>query len=302
MRIPSFQRTRMLTPTAGERLTGHPAVVLLCSLLVLQISRYGGSLLASAGRSLLSQSLNRSVLLLLALFATVVTVICVLLYCLIAERRSLLSLGFSKKGALAEYAGGLMGGIALFGLSVLLCMLTGTLTLSPTAVRPSPVMLLLFFIAFVIQGMSEELFCRSFLMISLSRSLPLWVCVTVNALLFSLLHLGNPGISLLSLVNILLFGLFASMVTLRRGSIWLVGGLHSMWNFAQGNLFGVPVSGNGGFPSPLTSTLTDGGWQSLVNGGDFGLEGGLAVTAVLAAACMAALFMPTKKGEIATDP
>jgi membrane protease YdiL (CAAX protease family) len=134
-------------------------------------------------------------------------------------------------------------------------------------------------------------------MVSLSRRWPLWACALTNALLFSLLHLGNPDVSVIALVNIFLFGLFASMLTLRRGSVWMVGALHSMWNFAQGNLFGIPVSGLRGSPSPLESEFVPGTWQTLLNGGDFGLEGGLAVTLALLVGCAVLLLTPTKSAE-----
>ena len=300
MRIPSLHKTRMLTPTAEERLTRHPAVVILCFLPVLLLSELGRSLLLAVGEGLISDSHDRSLSLLLSLFATVATVGVVLLYCLVVERRSPLSLGFSKKNAPLEYAGGLLGGLLLFSFPILLCLLTGALTLSATAL-PSWGMVGLFLVSFLVQGLSEELLCRSYLMVSLSRSLPPWLCVTTNALLFSLLHLGNPNVSGLAILNIFLFGVFASLLTLRRGSIWMVAGLHSMWNFAQGNLFGIPVSGLDGLPSPLTATLTEGRWQSLVSGGSFGLEGGLAVTVTLILACGVAVLMPTKKDEIAED-
>jgi membrane protease YdiL (CAAX protease family) len=177
-------------------------------------------------------------------------------------------------------------------------MACGTLTVRVAPTAPSLGLLALFFIAFLIQGMSEELLCRSYLMVSLSRGLPLWACAVINALLFSLLHLGNPGISIIALLNIFLFGLFASLLTLRRGSIWMVGALHSMWNFAQGNFFGIPVSGIFGSPSPLVSVSKNGTWAELINGGSFGLEAGLSVTVMLAAACAAVWFLPTKKTEI----
>jgi hypothetical protein len=45
--------------------------------------------------------------------------------------------------------------------------------------------------------------------------------------------------------------------------------------------------------------MGEGKWQTLVGGGAFGLEGGLAVTAVLAVACAIVLFSSTKKAEIA---
>ena len=301
MRIPSFQKTRMLTPTAGERLTGHPAVVILCFILVMLLSGGGQSLLYAAGKTLLPPRSGPSALLLLSLFSTIVMVGLVLLYCLVLEKRSPLSLGFSKRGAAREYAIGLAGGVVLFSLPVLLCLTTGTLTLSPAAASPSWEMLLLFFVAFLIQGLSEELLCRSYLMVSLSRSLPLWLCVVLNALIFSLLHLANTHLTAIALINIFLFGIFASLLTLRRGSIWMVAGLHSMWNFAQAILFGLPVSGIKGLPSPLIAERIDGGWKNLIRGGAFGLEGGLAVTVTLILACGVVLFMPTKKSEISGD-
>ncbi len=297
MKLPSFKKTNMLIPTPKERLTRHPAVVLLLFIPVMLLSQLGRDLFYDAAIGLFPES-SFPVRLLLQIFATVSTVAVVLLYCLLAERRTLGSLGFTGNGALAEYGIGLLGGFALFGGAVLLCVACGTLTLRVASVAPSPVLLILFFVAFLIQGMSEELLCRSYLMVSLSRGWPMWACVVANALLFSLLHLGNPGISVIALLNIFLFGLFASLLTLRRGSIWMVGALHSMWNFAQGNFFGIPVSGIAGSPSPLVSVFETGTWAELVNGGAFGLEAGLAVTVILAAACAVALLMPTKKSEI----
>ena len=263
------------------------------------VTQGGRTLLTDAALLLLPGRPDVTTYLIISLFATLATVAVVLLYCLLAERRSLLSLGFTKRGAGVEYAVGILGGIVLFGLPVLLCMAAGTLTLTPAEPAPSLLPLLLCLVGFLIQGASEELLCRSYLMVSLSRGLPPWVCAAINALLFSLLHVGNPNVSAIALVNIFLFGILASILTLRRGSVWMVCAVHSMWNFAQGNLFGIPVSGLAGLPSPLRAEIAEGGWQTLVNGGAFGLEGGLAVTVVLVTACAVVLLLPTKKAEVA---
>ena len=288
----------MLTPTPKERLTAHPAVVLLLFIPVLLLTRLGREALTTVGLSPFPTPVTSAVYLTVSLFATLATVAVVLLYCLLAEGRSLLSLGFTRRGAAVEYAVGILGGLVLFGLPVLLCVVTGTLTLTLAEPAPSLLPLLLCLGGFIIQGASEELLCRSYLMVSLSRGLPLWACAVINALLFSLLHLGNPGISVIPLVNIFLFGIFASLLTLRRGSVWMVCAIHSIWNFSQGNLFGIPVSGMAGLPSPLRAHVAEGNWQSLVNGGVFGLEGGLAVTVVLAVACIVVLLLPTKQSEL----
>lgn len=301
MKIPAFEKTNMLTPTSKERLTSRPVVVLLLFLVTMTVAELGRTLLALPCTLLIPNGMTGSRYLLISLFATTATVAVVLVYCLAIERRTLASLGFIRRGAVNEYAVGLLAGLGLFGLPVLLCVVTGAVTLSPAAHTSSLILLPLFFVGFLIQGMSEEMLCRSYLMVSLARKWPLWACAVTNALLFSLLHLGNPGVTAIALINIFLFGLFASLLTLRRGSIWMVGAIHSMWNFAQGNLFGVPVSGLTGSPSPLVTKMGEGKWQTLVNGGSFGLEGGLAVTIVLAAACVTVWFASTKKSEIVNE-
>ncbi len=300
MKLHPFEKTHMLCPTRKERLTASPAVVLFFFLPVMLITQYGRSGLLSLVIRLWPGSPSLHTQLLIMLYATAVTVAAVLLWCLLGERRTLSSLGFAPRGSLSEYGLGLLFGLLLFGAAVMVCVAAGTLTLTPAEGSLPFGLLLGFFLGFVIQGMSEEMLCRSYLMVSLSRGLPLWACAVINALLFSLLHVGNPGVSPIALVNIFLFGLFASCLTLRRGSIWMVGALHSMWNFAQGNLFGIPVSGLTGLPSPLRAEIAEGKWQALLNGGAFGLEGGLAVTGVLAVACVILLFLPTKKSEVAS--
>ena len=301
MKLPVLSKTRMLTPTPEERLTARPAVVLLLFTLVMFLSQLGRMAVELLAVFLIPNSLSGTTRILITLFATAVTVAAVLIYCLAVERRSPVSLGFVRRGAVWEYAVGLLGGLLMFSLAVLLCVWTGSLTLVPSPEAPAAPLMALCLLGFLIQGMSEELLCRSYLMVSLSRGWPLWACAIANALFFSLLHLGNPGVSPVALINIFLFGLFASFLTLRRGSIWMVGGLHSMWNFAQGNLFGIPVSGLVGIPSPLRAVLAEGSREAWINGGAFGLEGGLAVTAVLGVSCIAVLLIPTKRSEISEN-
>lgn len=298
-KLPPFEKTRMLTPVPGERLTNRPLVVLGLFLVVMLTAQMGGWLLSLLSTLLIPNSLSKSIQMLISLFTTTATVATVTVYCLVFERRNLRSLGFIRRGAVAEYAIGLIGGLAMFSLCVLLCFAAGALTLTPAESTPAWGLMLLFLVGFLIQGMSEELLCRAYLMVSLSRGWSWWICAAVNALLFSLLHIGNPGVSVIALLNIFLFGFFASLLTLRRGSIWMVGALHSMWNFAQGNLFGIPVSGLTGIPAPLRTDVAEGTWQILLNGGSFGLEGGLAVTAVLLLSCGVVAIVPTKKSETA---
>ena len=189
-------------------------------------------------------------------------------------------------------------GLVLLMLAVGLCLMTGKLTITATE-NPAVGVILLYLLGFLIQGMSEEILCRGCLMMSLAQGCPTWVAVLINALIFTILHTGNPGITPIALVNLTLFGLFASLYTLRRGSLWGIGALHALWNFAQGNIFGIQVSGLTGCPSLLTATVREGG--ALIHGGAFGIEGGLAATFVLVVGVIVCLLMKTKKSEIAEN-
>jgi membrane protease YdiL (CAAX protease family) len=146
--------------------------------------------------------------------------------------------------------------------------------------------------------MSEEVLCRSYFLVSLARKKGyIWMAVIVNALAFAALHLGNAGIAPLAFVNLILFGIFASVYFVKRGNIWGIAAIHSIWNFAQGNIFGILVSGNDFgttiFESEINTSMT------LVNGGDFGLEGGILVTIILVVGTVVMLM--TKQKDVAEE-
>ena len=139
----------------------------------------------------------------------------------------------------------------------------------------------------MLQGMSEEVLCRGYLMVSIGRRYSMWVAILSNSLIFAALHLLNDGISVLALINLVLYGVFASLYFIERGSIWGVAAFHSVWNLVQGNFWGLRVSGIVTECSVFQSTIADN--RNIINGGDFGPEGGLAVTIVLAVGICALL-------------
>ena len=75
---------------------------------------------------------------------------------------------------------------------------------------------------------------------------------------------------------------------------------HSLWNFFQGNVFGISVSGMGVSVSPLQATLqNENAW---LHGGAFGIEGGIVTTLILSLALLAALlYLPAKQDEVAEN-
>lgn len=225
---------------------------------------------------------------LLMLFANVMMILIVLLFCGYLQKRSMESVGFVRENALREYLLGAGGGFLMFSAAVLICAVTGTLRFEGISSSADIGLLLLFLAGYLVQGMAEEVLCRGYLLGSVARRYSLLTAIITNSVVFALLHSFNSGLSALALLNLTLFGIFASICYVRRGNLWFVGALHSVWNFVQGNIYGVQVSGMSKTVSVFDSVSTAEG--SLINGGAFGLEGGLAVTFVFGLG-VAALFV-----------
>ena len=63
--------------------------------------------------------------------------------------------------------------------------------------------------------------------------------IALQAALFSLLHLYSPGCSAVSLLNLFLGGIAASLnVMVTGGSLWLGIGWHFGWNIFMGHILG----------------------------------------------------------------
>lgn len=214
-----------------------------------------------------------------SLVATIGMTAVTIAFCRFIQKRKLESIGFIKQRAGKDYLVGLGVGFVLFSAAVLICVLTGALKINGVSSTFSIGMFLLFTIGFMLQGMSEEVICRGYLMVSIGRRYSMWVAILSNALIFAALHLLNNGISVLAFINLALYGVFASLYFIERGSIWGVAAFHSVWNLVQGNFWGLRVSGMVTECSVFQSSLVDN--RDVINGGAFGPEGGLAVTVVL---------------------
>ena len=218
-------------------------------------------------------------LILPSLICTLLMTILVIIYCKAIEKRSLYSMGFVKNKAFTDYITGACLGVLMLTIALLIAFLCGTVTYEGYSLGDGIGLLFLFLLGFIIQGMGEEVFLRGYFMVSVASRNSICLAIMSNSILFALLHVFNNGIDLIPLINLTLFGIFASIYTLKMNSIWGICALHTTWNFAQGNLFGIKVSGIDAQVSLFTFKLKDAG--EIINGGSFGLEGGLAVTLVL---------------------
>ena len=223
-----------------------------------------------------------------------------IIYCRFAEGRKLRTMGFRGKDFVPQYLVGLVAGFVMFSLIVLLSWAMGGLSANGLQ-NAAAGGLIVMFIGYVVQGMSEEVIFRGYFMTTILRYHKPWVAVLINSIGFALVHGGNPGIDLfhnplitiLAMINLTLFGVTASLWMLRTGSIWGACAIHSIWNFVQGNFYGLPVSGTNSGDSVFSFGLVEGmGWA---NGGAFGIEASLATTIVLGVIIAALLFVPSPK-------
>jgi hypothetical protein len=198
------------------------------------------------------------------------------------ERRPLWTTGMTQP-IIKPYLRGLGIGALLFVSVILLLSLFGFLeTENRSAGQMWWITLggtVLVLTGWAIQGAAEEILLRGFLMPILSIHWRPAIGVIFSALFFSALHLLNPNITLISVLNLFLFGLFTALYALWEGGLWGVFAIHAIWNWAQGNIFGLSVSGLDLHSSVLFDLMEAG--PDWVTGGYFGPEGGIIVTLIL---------------------
>lgn len=213
------------------------------------------------------------------LYANSIPIILIIIYCKFVEKRTLPSLGITKKRFPINYLIGVLIGLAMISSTFLINFLLGSISVSinPNSINWTFIILSLF--GYIIQGFNEELLCRGFLMNAIASKKGPLVGILLNSFFFGALHLLNPNVTFLSFINISLVGIIFSLIFYKTNNLWIVGAMHSIWNFLLGPVLGIEVSGLSTFSSVFKTISLEG--KALINGGSFGFEGGLAATIVL---------------------
>ena len=222
-------------------------------------------------------------------FGTVISII----YCRFFEARPLWSMGFAKEKAVSHYLRGLLTGTLLMTAITLLSVVCRGNNITVCS-NINFGLIGLFFFGFLIQGMSEEVIFRGFFMNSVAGKFPAVIGIGLSAVAFSIAHVMNPGFGVLVFINLAMFGVFASLYMIAYDDIWGSCAIHSVWNFTQGSFYGISVSGSGDQESVFRTTAAS--TSKLLTGGDFGIEGSIFTTIVLAAG-IAVVIMKLKKAE-----
>ena len=202
-------------------------------------------------------------------------VVTLLLLALIPYNRPMLkALGKKLKGnTLKMFGVGLAIGLGMNLLCALLAMVNGDIALTFHSFRP--LSFLLIFAAVLIQSAAEELLCRVYMYQRLLRfgCKPI-VAAVINASFFAIVHLGNPGVTPISVVSLLLAGLLYSAMVVYMDSPWAAMAGHAGWNFCQNILLGLPNSGNV-VPYSVFKLDAAAATDSFAYSVSFGLEGAM---------------------------
>jgi uncharacterized protein len=223
------------------------------------------------------------VLLAAAGFATYIT------YVRLIERRRVTEL--HARAALPQTLGGFAAGIGLFGVVIAILAASGHYRVLGAG---NPIVLLLALVPWFSAAIMEELLFRGFIFRTLQNVAGTWIAVGISALLFGLLHAGNPGATVFSSVAVALeAGVLLAIAYAATNKLWLPIGIHAGWNYAEGTIFGTAVSGGTVKSTFLAGVLTG---NPLFTGGTFGVEASIvAIPVCLAAAAVLALRVKRRR-------
>lgn len=191
-------------------------------------------------------------------------------FCRFVDRGSLRDLGLQRQGWLPMLAAGWGLGLFLELFVVVTLAIAGGLTIEPSSSWPS-VAFVASVLSWTITSFNEELAFRGYIMQRLDQAWGTAAAVVVSSIIFSLVHVFNPNISLFAIVNLFVAGLLLACSYLVTRSLWLPIGLHIGWNLAEIHVLGFP--GSGISEPSIFRTVAHG--PELVTGGAFGPEGGI---------------------------
>jgi membrane protease YdiL (CAAX protease family) len=212
----------------------------------------------------------------------------VLLVWRFVDRQPVSRLGLARAGAVQRWLRGagvaaLMMGFIVF---VWYTLLDGaTWDVNPDSVRAT-VVLVGGLLGFALQGPAEELVFRGYMFENVRAQWGLRWAVVISSVGFGLLHARNPAFGPLPFVNLVLFGVATALykVRLDNGQLWGVFAIHTVWNWLQQVVFGLPNSGIASLADNAVFTVTPNmALPDPISGGGFGPEGTLAATLVLLA-------------------
>lgn len=214
------------------------------------------------------------------LFSFVIILFLFIFWVKFIEKNPLSTLGFVKRNWLKYLSWGVLISLLQMGVIALVYQVSGIGSFELNELSLEPILFILGLFPFwLLQGGTEEVATRGWLLTRIAARTNLPLAIAISSSLFGFLHLGNSGVTFLSVLNIVLDGVLAGLLLVYTDSIWLVVAQHGTWNYVQGNLLGFQVSGTGADTSIFSFTMGSG--PDWLTGGAFGAEGSIITTLVL---------------------
>jgi len=132
---------------------------------------------------------------------------------------------------------------------------------------------------FIVAALAEEATFRGYPLQTLTRAKLLLFGICLTSVPFAIIHWQNPGATVFSTLNTAIAGVWLAAAYLKTRSLWFPLGVHWAWNWAQGSVLGVAVSGLNLTGHTLFRAVDKG--PAWLTGGSYGLEGGAVSTLVL---------------------
>jgi membrane protease YdiL (CAAX protease family) len=197
-----------------------------------------------------------------------------------------------RSGAVSELAAGLLIGGGLFALITGIVAVLGGFEVN--GIRGGGEIWTMLAIA-VISGTFEETLFRGIIMRHLESLIGTWGALAATSAFFGAAHLFNPDATWFAALAIALeAGILLGAAYLLTRRLWMAIGIHAAWNFTQGWVFSVPVSG-GDAPFGLLITRRMG--PDWLTGGAFGLEASAVAMVVATVAGLVMLRMAYLRGR-----
>ncbi|HEY8591474.1 MAG TPA: CPBP family intramembrane glutamic endopeptidase [Sphingomicrobium sp.] len=149
--------------------------------------------------------------------------------------------------------------------------------------------------AAIMPAFTEELLFRGILFRFIEEFAGSWAALAVTSALFGLAHILNPNATWFSSFAIAVeAGVLLGGAYMLTRNLWLAMGLHAGWNFTQGQIFDVNVSGidQKGFVEAQMSG------PELLSGGQFGLEASIIALLLATAAGAYMIVLAVRRGHL----
>jgi len=158
---------------------------------------------------------------------------------------------------------------------------------------------LLWAVAFLLVGFSEEFMFRGYVQYTLARGIGFWPAAACLSLVFGAFHLLNPGEGIVGALNVAVTGMVFAFALRRTGNLWVAVGWHACFDFGETFLFSVPDSGFV-FDHHLSNAVLHG--PAWLTGGTVGPEGSVFgfLTMGISALVIHFLFPAKKQADLQT--